>query len=266
MYLFYVDECGRPSLEDKSLTADPWFVMAAVGVSSDQWLSIDAEITRLKQKYFPGIKPIKIEFKSTSIRSAGGPHPRWPFSDLEPKELIRLVEDIYSIYDHFQLPLFTVTINRAEHKEKYSSQGHRPDPPYQLAFRMLVERIDWFLENQNQRKSPEKREFGFIILDEYIGQYKITRSNLLWYQESGTFAKTSIDYVKEVPFFNVSEYSQLLALPDFVAYNVYHRFRYDKPDYTFYRRIYPYLYRKDGKLWGYGLKVFPDRKAPPDEY
>ena len=130
---------------------------------------------------------------------------------------------------------------------------------------MLVERIDWFLENQNQGKSLQESEFGFIILDEFVGQYKVTRSNLLWYQESGTFAKTSINFVKEVPFFNVSNYSQLLCLPDLVAYNVYHRFRYDKPDYPFYQRIKPRLYRRNGKLWGHGLKVFPDRKAPPDE-
>jgi hypothetical protein len=104
---------------------------------------------------------------------------------------------------------------------------------------MLVERIDWFLENQNTGKPLQDREFGFIILDEYVGQYKVTRSNLLWYQESGTFAKTSIDFVKEVPFFNVSDYSQLLSLPDLVAYNVYHRFRYDQPEYPFYQLIKP---------------------------
>ncbi|GAB4504421.1 MAG: hypothetical protein Fur0043_14150 [Anaerolineales bacterium] len=265
MYLFYVDECGRPSLEDKSLAVDPWFVMAAVGIHSNHWLLIDAEITRIKKKYFPAIKPLKVELKSTNIRSAGGKYPRWPFSELKPERLRDLVEELYAIYDHFALPLFGVTINRAEHKAKYTSTGHRPDPPYQLAFRMLVERIDWFLENQNRGKELGECEFGFVILDEYVGQYKVTRSNLLWYQESGTFAKRSIDYVKEVPFFNVSDYSQLLSLPDLVAYNIYHRFRYDKPDYPFYQRIKPHLYRRNGNLWGYGLKVFPDRKAPPDE-
>ena len=67
MYIFYFDECGRPSLEDKDLDSDPWFVMAAVGVRSDQWLSIDAEISRLKQTLFPDIKPQKVEFKSTNL-------------------------------------------------------------------------------------------------------------------------------------------------------------------------------------------------------
>jgi len=266
MYLFYVDECGRPSLEDKSLSVDPWFVMAAVGVHSSQWLLIDAEITRLKRQYFPQVKkPLKVEFKSTNIRSAGGPYPRWPFSELHPAELQSLVDELYAIYDQFNLPLFTVAIQRAEHKQKYTAKGLRPDPPYQLAFRMLVERIDWFLENQNQGKSLQDSEFGFVILDEYVGQYKVTRSNLLWCQESGTFAKPGINFVKEVPFFNVSEYSQLLCLPDLVAYNVYHRFRYDKPDYPFYQRIKHLLYRRNGRLWGCGLKVFPDRKALPDE-
>src|SRR3989304_1145313 len=99
MYLFYVDECGRPSLEDKSLSVDPWFVMAAVGIHSSQWLLIDAEITHIKRKYFPNIKPLKIEIKSTNIRSAGGPHPRWPFSELKPDALNAMVNELYAIYD-----------------------------------------------------------------------------------------------------------------------------------------------------------------------
>jgi len=265
MYLFYIDECGRPSLEDKSLEADPWFVMAGVAIHSSKWLLIDTEISRLKKKYFPSIKPIKVELKSTNLRSYGGLHPRWPFSSLTQEQMRILTEELYAIYDKYSLPLFTVTINRAEHKEKYTSQRKRPEPPYQLAFKMLVERFDWFLEHQNEGKSIEDSEFGFVILDEYVGQYKVTRSNLIWYQESGTFAKPSINFIKEVPFFNVSDYSQLLTLPDLVAYNIYHRFRYNKPDYPFYQRIKPYLYRRNGKLWGYGLKVFPDKKALPDE-
>jgi len=264
MYLFYVDECGRPSLEDKALAADPWFVMCAVGIRADQWLAVDTEITHLKQTFFPGIKPTKVEIKSTNLRSYGGAHPRWPFSTLTRAQITALVERLYAIYDTYKPPIFTVTINRLEHKRKYTEMGRRPDHPYQLAFRMLIERMDWFLEEQNEGRALEASEFGFVILDEYVGQYKVTRSNLLWYQESGTFAKGSIRFIKEVPFFNVSQYSQLLTLPDLAAYNVYHRFRYDKPNYPFYQRIKPYLYRRYGKLWGYGLKVFPDRKALPD--
>lgn len=266
MYVFYFDECGRPSLEDKALDADPWFVMAAVGVRADQWLPIDAEITRLKQTYFPAIKPLKVEIKSTNLRAYGGKYPRWPFAELPREHMASLVNDLYALYDSFRPPLFTVTINKVEHKQKYSSAGHRPEPPYQLAFKMLIERIDWFLEEQNEGKPLEKSEFGFVILDEFVGQYKVTRSNLLWYQESGTIAKPNINFVKEVPFFNVSQYSQMLTLPDLAAYNVYHRFRYDKPIYPFFLRIKPHLYRRFGRLWGYGLKVFPDRKALPEEF
>ncbi len=265
MFLFYVDECGRPSLEDRALEADPWFAMAAVGVPADHWMGIDAEISRLKAAYFPDIPAHKIEFKSTNLRSYGGPHPRWPFKELAPQQISSLVRDLYTIYDTYSLPLFSVAINKVEHKQRYQSIGKRPEHPYQFAFKMLVERIDWFLEEQNEVQPPTAREFGFVILDEYVGQYRITRSNLLWYQKSGTFAKPAINFVKEVPFFNVSQYSQLLALPDLVAYNIYHRFRYDKPQYPYYQRIKPYPYRRFGRLWGYGLKVFPDRKALPDE-
>jgi len=257
MYLFYIDESGRPSLEDKAIAVDPWFVMSAVGIHADKWLAIDHEISRLKHIYFPKIKPINIELKSTNIRSAGGKHPVYPFGSIPASKLSEMVEELYAIYVNFDLPLFTVVINRLEHKQKYSAKGKRPEPPYQLAFKMLIERIDWYLENQNQNLVIDEKEFGFVILDEYIGQYKVTRSNLLWYQEMGTFQKRSIDFIKEVPFFNVSTYSQMLTLPDLVAYNVYHRYRYEKPEYPFFTRLIPNFYCKNGDINGYGLKVFP---------
>lgn len=267
MYLFYFDECGRPSLEDKALAVDPWFVMSAVGIRDDQWLEIDDLISRLKGKYFPQIKQkYRIEFKSTYIRSAGGKHPFPPFDNISIEKLTEMVEELYDIYSIYNLPLFSVAINREEHKNRYESMGKRPEGPYQLAFKMLIERIDWFLENLNANKPIREREIGFVMLDEYIGQYKVTRSNLLWYQEQGTFAKPSIDFIKEVPFFLVSHYSQMITLPDLVSYNVYHRFRYQKPEYPFYKRLLPNFYKKKGKLWGYGLKVFPDQKAPPEGY
>lgn len=262
MYLFYIDECGRPSLEDKALSVDPWFVMSAVGVRDDQWFAIDEDFSHLKQKFFPQIKKkFQIELKSSNIRSAGGPYPKKPFGDIPLEKVTEMAEEIYAIYHRYQLPIFSVVINRQEHKDKYESAGKRPEGPYQLAFKMLIERIDWYLENQNEAKNRKDQEIGFVMLDEYVGQYKVTRSNLLWYQEAGTFAKKSIDHIKEVPFFLVSHYSQLLTLPDFVVYNVYHRFRYNKPEYSFYKRQLPNYYNKNGKLWGYGLKVFPNRKA-----
>lgn len=263
MYIFYVDECGRPSLEDKSLTDDPWFVMTAVGVHCDKWLQIDKEITHLKQVYFPNIKPIKIEFKSSNIRSAGGNYPKYPFGTIPVPKLTEMVEKLYTIYDNFELPIISIVINKLKHKEKYSSKGKRPEPPYQLAFKMLIERIDWYLENLNENKKENEKEFSFVILDEYIGQYKVTRSNLLWYQEQGTIVKDNINFIKEVPFFNVSKYSQLLTLPDLPAYNIYHSFRYKKPNYSYFTRQLPRYYCKDGKVLGYGIKLFPDDKKNP---
>lgn len=267
MYLFYIDECGRPSLEDKALSADPWFVMSAVGVCDDQWYEIDEKFSELKRKYFPANKQKhRIELKSTNIRSAGGKYPVQPFDQIPLERLTEMVNEIYALYQDYNLPIFSVVINRQEHKSRYEKMGKRPEGPYQLAFKMLVERIDWFLENLNEGIKLNEKEIGFVLLDEYIGQYKVTRSNLLWYQERGTFAKEKINFVKEVPFFLVSQYSQLLTLPDFAAYNVYHRFRYDKPEYPFYKRLLPNFYRRFGNLWGYGLKVFPEIKTPPEGY
>lgn len=267
MYLFYIDECGRPSLDDKSLNDDPWFVMTAVGVHCDHWLAIEKEILRLKRLFFPGISPTDFEIKSTNIRSAGGKYPVYPFDTIPLPELSNFVEGLYTIYHNYTLPILSVVIDRLSHKTKYLDQGKRPEFPYQLAFKMLIERIDWFLANINENRIESEKEFAFVILDEYVGQYKVSRENLLWYQLRGTGAKNGIDYIKEVPFFNDSRYSQLLMLPDLPAYNIYHAFKYKKPQYPFFTRQLPLYYQKSGKVLGYGIKVFPnDIKNPAKDF
>jgi len=250
MFLFYFDETGDSSLKESAIRKDPWFVLGAAGLDSQCWRAIDDRLTDIKRSFFPGISSEKIEIKSTSIRSTGGPYPRWPFSLLSLEQVNELVESVYSIFDEFPVTLFFVAIQKEEHRNRYAGKVQRPRSPYELAFEFLIERIDYFLMEKDN-------DIGFFILDEKHEFEKMIRERQLHYQRYGTWEKRTIDNVKEAPFFTSSRFSQLVTLPDLHAYNVYHRFRYDKPDYPFFERTKKYLYKRAGRIEGYGLKRFP---------
>jgi hypothetical protein len=247
MYVFYFDECGNPSMSNASIKTDPWFVLAAAALHDSEWRAIDSRLTEIKQRFFPTVAPDKVEIKSTNIRSWGGPYPRWPFSELSKAEIDELVNAAYSIFGEFDITLFFAIIHKGEHKARYGDTARHP---YELAFEFLVERTDFFLDEKGG-------QIGFLILDEQPGQERVVISRQLWYQKRGTWEKKSIDHVKEIPFFSTSRHSQLLTLPDLHAYNVYHRYRYDKPDYPYFRTTLKYTYGPHGVYDGYGLKKFP---------
>lgn len=250
MYFFYFDECGNPKMSKASLENDPWFVLAAAGFHDSHWRGIDSKLTEMKRQFFPTIPADKVEIKSTYIRSWGGPYPRWPYSTLTQDQVTELSEKVYNIFDDFPITLFFAVIQKAEHEKKYETKGHRPRHPYELAFELLVERIDWFLNEKSG-------EIGILVLDEQPGIDRTILARQLWYQKVGTWEKSSIDNIKEVPFFSSSKHSQLLTLPDLHAYNVYHRYRYDKPKYFYFLKTIQHTYNRGGKYVGYGLKKFP---------
>lgn len=250
MYLFYLDECGNPSLTEKALAKDPWFVLAAVGFEDRYWPIIDDTLAEIKCRFFPDIDPERIEIKSMKMRSWGSKYPRWPYNMLSKKEMDAFAEEVYRVFDIISPTIFSVAINKREHKDKYTAMGKTPRHPYEYCFECIVERIDWFLDEQ-------EGQFGFLFLDELKGRERRIRSLQLWYQKRGTWTKEKMKHVKEVPFFASSKYSGVLALPDLCAYNVYHCKRYNKPNYPFFVRIRPYFYYRWGKLKGYGIKQLP---------
>ncbi len=68
-----------------------------------------------------------------------------------------------------------------------------------------------------------------------------------------------LKHVIEMPLFVRSELSNGVQLADFISYNFYHAYEYDKPDYPFLQKILPRVYSSQNtyerKLDG--IKVFP---------
>ena len=68
----------------------------------------------------------------------------------------------------------------------------------------------------------------------------------------------SIPNIVEYPFFTRSELSNGVQLADQLAYNVYHAFRYENPEYPYFKKLLKQFYSgRDGATL-HGLKVWPN--------
>jgi len=258
MHFFYIDESGIPSIARRALEKrPPWFVLTAAGFPSEQWHALNAAITDLKRKYFPGRNPWDVEIKSVYIRSWGTDRSEPPWSLLDRSALDAFVDEYYALYDTFGITLFSVAIDKPAHVAKYSKPGMQPRDPYEYAFTNILERIDLFLHRNDD-------EVGLCFLDEFKAAQRRIIARYIWYRRRGTWVKTVITNVVEPPSFVSSKSSQMISLADIAGYNVYHAYTYRKADYAFLGRIVPYFDRKPGTDWiqGYGLKVLPTQKMP----
>ncbi len=230
MYLFYFDESGNPKVNKKSVTAQPWFALGAVGIHSSQWWAINSTLTTLKMRYFPGVPANEIEIKSSALRSWGTPRAKWPWILLNDSQAQSFVEELYAIYAAYDLPLFAVGLDKAA---QLQIAPNNPPPLYEVALTALLQSINRFLTKHNK--------VGLCFLDEYTGVDKVVIS---WYnrqRRAGGDGARAIARIIEPPAFVVSSDSQMISLADVIIYNVYRQFRYNDPIYPYFARIRPQL-------------------------
>lgn len=251
MYLFYQDES-----EDSE-----WFFLGAAAIHSSQWKGLAKQLLGLKLKAFAGkLSPHEarqVRIRSNEIRAYGSDRATEPWALLSRQEIDDFVTQFYQLYHRFGVTLFFVGIEREEHQRKYR-KPRKPRKCYEYAFENILERMDLFL-------SPtQANDVGHIFADEYKEMRRKVRSNFLWYRERGTWEKSSINNVIEPPSFVKSIYCDLISLADLAVYNVFHAYRYDKPEYEYLNRIFPSIYKnpKTGEVWGAGIKILPYQREP----
>lgn len=249
MYLFYQDES-----EDSE-----WFFLGAAAIHSSKWKDLTKAILDLKLHAFNNkLSPRKVRrvrIRSNDIRQYGTARAVEPWTLLSREEIEEFVTQFYDLYKRFDVTLFFVGIEKKEHQRKY---GEKARKCYEYAFENMLERMDIFL-------SPaQANDVGHIFADEYKEMRRKVRSNFLWYRERGTWAKTSINNIIEPPSFVRSTYCDLISLADFTTYNVFHAYRYDKPEYEYFKRVFPNIYKnpKTGEVWGAGIKILPYQRKP----
>lgn len=258
MYLFYLDESGEREYESPSR----YFVLCAVGVHTKDWKAIHTAISSLKRTYFG---TIDVEIKSNWLRIPKERERRYrvPFG-ISDTELWAFTNKFYGILRIYEVVIIAAVVD----KEAMSQQHNQLQAPSSLAYRLVFERIELFLQKNTEGAN------GIAIYDK-ITELEIKRKgyeNLLYrqhlrYLEQGTdFGE--VNRIVEGLLFVPSHENNLLQVPDLCAYNVYRQFREYGEEwhannqfehrYEYFKRIEPYLYRSNrGHYAGFGITKYP---------
>jgi hypothetical protein len=224
---FYADESGSFDPHD---LGRPWVVLLAVGFNDDHWLTIEDAFDDLKRAYFPSRRPSEIEIRSNAIRMARVyPHPKNPFSALDPSELYRFGIDLYDLIEALPFAWSAAVI----HKPTAHGSGCRTNRDvFALAYTSLVRLIDercrrddqlarLFVDQQERniegRAHEEIARFHYRYRD---GQPERRRRRVI-----------------ERPYFQDSARSNHMQLADLLAYNVLRNCREPSHTYPYFTRI-----------------------------
>lgn len=266
MYLFYVDESGQREYNEKT-TAH--FVLAGVAIQDTDWRKWNERINEVKQDVFG---TTEVEFKSTRLRQPDKCRRFYlePFG-LTEEALIAAIDRLYQVITEAPILLFAAVINKRHMMQLYPE----PEPCTEMAYRMLIERLDGFLQGCNP--SP----CGLIIHD--LIQESVSRQSRD-HQEAiidlhnkfltrGEGGLAVVENVIEGVHFLPTSQSNFLQIADLVAYNVYRQFQDHWQEweagvpldrcskYPYFERILPKMHRsRAGRIPGFGIKKFPVEK------
>lgn len=257
MYLFYVDESGEREYKSQS----KYFALCAMGLPAQEWKAFNTDVLSLKRTYFDDIS---VEIKSNWLRM---PHERQRRYlgryNITEAELQEFTDKLYDILLGYSVVLIASVIDKQQMRQQYVT----PQAPSSLAYRLIFERIELFLQTQVQ-------SYGILIFDKITelemkkkGYENLLARQHLRYLEKGTDFVQVSQIVEGLLFIPSSE-NNFLQLADLCAYNIYRQFvdhgvEWDTCKefvnrYHYFARIEPKLYRSPrGEYVGWGLKKFP---------
>ena len=235
-----------------------YFVLAGIYVSKEDIAKINPEINTIKKDFFD---TRFIEIKSEWLRN---PHKRRkkylePFNKTE-EELKNFVEKKwYSLFEKFtneiQVQAFVLD-------KRFYSIKREKETPLQELIQVLFDRVELHpncaceivFDQMDENIKSQKHNQGTIL--------KISRKELDLRSFHKKYSHTSIR-------FEDSLNSNFLQIADTVAYNVFRQFvqhgdSWEGSDgdtlkeYTFFSKIIPNFYHKNGRVAGYGIIKVPD--------
>ncbi|WP_400233385.1 DUF3800 domain-containing protein [Methanomethylophilus alvi] len=250
MFITYIDESGKPDWNHP----EQEFALAALIINEREWVSIDRKVRGLKQKYFPEINPETIEFHATEIF-----HHKHVFKDLSLDVRINIFEDILRIISESNCTLCCTIINKSLINDKVGTDVNS------LATKFLFERICFFLDTENGSNMANGRpeEYNLLMFDSVNPTYdNKVRKMIRVFSANGTGYEHN-RYTIEDPIFVNSSYRHLSQLVDCAAYTIHRKFRHtdNEKDSALFDRFYdlllPALLKRNGKIEGYGIKIYP---------
>jgi len=261
---FYLDESGNPFLSLRTIQAGHrFFVLLAICVSPEVARDIELAVTEIAGLYSPSLPVGEVYIKSTRIRQK-----EYPFDQLEPQRLKSFTDDIYDILFAFQqeTTLFAFIMDKQAHLDLY---GIAARDPYLVAYTQLLERFAIFLGRRTQLIPAS------VYLDardwKHHGKQDVRLQRLhTILQQVGSFYIDSRQFGRFTPepHFIDSRASRLIQLADLCAYNLYHAWCYQKPDYPYFKIILPLFDKRPGtkQILGCGIKLFPESLQQSTEH
>ncbi len=257
MYLFYLDESGEREYESKGR----YFVLCALGLPVSEWRVLNNDVLMLKNTYF---RDPRVEIKSAWLRIPQEREKRYISRyKITEGELNEFVGKLYDALLSYNITIMASVID----KEQMQNQYERPQSPSSLAYRLILERIELFLDGI-------PNAFGMILFDKITdlqvmkkGYEDLLTQQHLRYLEKGT-EFVGVNRIIEGLLFIPSHENNLLQLADLCSYNIYRQFvmygdEWDAQHrftnrYPYFEKIEPKLHRsQSGDYSEYGIKKFP---------
>jgi len=219
-YNVYIDESGDEGIQKGT----EWFILCAVMVKQENDLILSKVIDEIKNMLnIPKEKP----FHWKNMRN----------NHSKKRAIIDLLKKRNFVYTN-------IIVNTRDMKST-ELQGKLL---YNYTCRFLLERVSWFIKEQNTRANvifSNRSSTSYSELEEYINTTKIFGQ-----------IKSVFDSYKSVDVWQLKN----LQVADICASSMHDAFEKDQFGYIeerYVMELSPKLYRRKGNLDKYGLKVFP---------
>jgi len=263
-YLMYVDESGQREYGSKT---SRYFVLCALAVPVASWQLINNQLHTLKLSYFDNPT---VEVKSSWLRFPVSRKKQYldPYG-ISEASLTEFVDRLYTdILDRPELVLFASVVDKVQMTQQYVS----PQSPSSLAYRLVFERLQHFLETR------EETSHGLVVFDKITDaafqtqgyENLLSKQHLRYLMQGTDFVQ--IENIVEGLLFIPSHENNFIQLADLCSYNVFRQFKeqgsqWDDPSgdslpmYPFFKRMVHHFYTSSGGVVsGRGIKKYPDHK------
>jgi hypothetical protein len=257
VYVVYMDECGFSFGWKESIDEQPFYVLSAVAIPMEKIHPAYEEIRQsLENLQIPWLNMQMLgwgeEIKAKELDRGEG---YWSKHERERQQVRELFLSIPYKYSGVS---FIVVIDKQRHFEKYVN----PEDPDKLAIQFALERIQGFLESENDVAicffDKTKREP--LIRDTVAELIKDGSWITYWSEFYQIVVAKQISISRIVEFHMAdSRYSIGLQVADFFARHVHSWRKNNKdPNTPGWQLIKKSLYKQGDKIIGFGYKEFPE--------
>lgn len=243
-YYFFLDETGDHGLGfiDKNF---PLFLLAGCLFEETAYQKISNDINKLKKEFW---RTTDVILHSRDIRKCDGAFQI--LFDLELKR--RFYERLNGIISESNFTIIAVAINKEKHIRKY---GKRASDPYSICLSYILERLVFCTDENNANKviiTIERR--GKREDNQLLSHYNSIIDGGTYHVTSERFRQRIEDFIMRFKRDNDIG----LQISDLCAYPLARHVLNSGEPYIPFKIIESKLRRgNNGKIDGYGLKVFP---------